>query len=486
MNKELLIFVTGWASPVYLLQELADQICNKLSLQKALIISADQIIQKREIFWRELSAENQSITVIGWSMGGMLALEAAMHKWCSFNKIFLISSSARMVEDDNYTGVPAKQLRAMKIQLSKNKVIENFWSQACSPEEFNDGFPALKDYSDSQNPDCLIAGLEYLERTDLRAELKKISSEIHVIHGSKDKIMPVEHGKYLAENTTGNYLEIPESSHLPFLRYSEQIADFITGNLVNCTNRFSEQAGNYDQWTVAQKQIAQYLLTILKNNQILPETVLDIGCGTGYLSRLLLDNLPDIQLTGIDWAEGMVEICRRTMASDQRVQFELADARYYNQKKFDLLTSNCALQWITDLNKFFADKKSNLNPRGLFSFATLVQPTFSGLQKTYYSITGKNLPGINLKNTEEYIDALKQNGFKIIHREEKPFTAQYKDSYSLLKSLKMIGAIPEKDSYTPLGIKEIRQLCRQHDKLSGNTNGYIQVNYQALFIIADA
>ena len=57
----------------------------------------------------------------------------------------------------------------------------------------------------------------------------------------------------------------------------------------------------------------------------------DLGCGTGALTRTLLDRWPDADLIGIDSSEAMLEIARAKAASP-RLRFERADLRSWTRK----------------------------------------------------------------------------------------------------------------------------------------------------------
>lgn len=61
-----------------------------------------------------------------------------------------------------------------------------------------------------------------------------------------------------------------------------------------------------------------------------PLRILDLACGSGHITRRLLELLPGqpLDITGVDLSLGMIEICRQTF-SDSRVGFVTADALRY-------------------------------------------------------------------------------------------------------------------------------------------------------------
>jgi trans-aconitate 2-methyltransferase len=70
--------------------------------------------------------------------------------------------------------------------------------------------------------------------------------------------------------------------------------------------------------------------------------VVDLGCGTGDLTRQLADALPDSQVTGLDSAPEMLEKAR-SFASP-RLRFKQGDQAQL-AGEWDLIFSNAALQW---------------------------------------------------------------------------------------------------------------------------------------------
>lgn len=75
--------------------------------------------------------------------------------------------------------------------------------------------------------------------------------------------------------------------------------------------------------------------------------VVDLGCGTGELTRLLHDRTGAAETVGVDSSETM--LAKSGEFAGRGLSFELADiATYRPPAPFDVVFSNAALQWVPD------------------------------------------------------------------------------------------------------------------------------------------
>ena len=73
-----------------------------------------------------------------------------------------------------------------------------------------------------------------------------------------------------------------------------------------------------------------------------PRTVVDLGCGPGNLTRMLVERWPEARVTGLDSSPEMVE--RARVAG---IDAEVADLRHWRPSApVDVLVSNATLQWV--------------------------------------------------------------------------------------------------------------------------------------------
>ncbi|WP_307816459.1 methyltransferase domain-containing protein [Nocardioides limicola] len=73
-----------------------------------------------------------------------------------------------------------------------------------------------------------------------------------------------------------------------------------------------------------------------------PGTVVDLGCGAGNLTALLLRRWPDAQVRGIDSSPEMIDRARRDQPG---IGFEVGDLAAWSGTA-DVLIANASLQWV--------------------------------------------------------------------------------------------------------------------------------------------
>lgn len=97
------------------------------------------------------------------------------------------------------------------------------------------------------------------------------------------------------------------------------------------------------------------------------ERVLDAGCGTGKLTRLLLQDLPRGRVVGLDVSRNMVLHARQNLAPDfaDRVRFVAADlAALPFRNCFDGIFSTASFHWVLDHDALFRNLYEALRPGG--------------------------------------------------------------------------------------------------------------------------
>ena len=100
------------------------------------------------------------------------------------------------------------------------------------------------------------------------------------------------------------------------------------------------------------------------------ETVLDAGCGTGKLTRLVAERLPHGRLIALDASANMLDVARRELASfGGRVHFVQASLPELPlPEKVDAILSTATLHWVLDHPATFRAFRAAMRPGGQLEF----------------------------------------------------------------------------------------------------------------------
>jgi ubiquinone/menaquinone biosynthesis C-methylase UbiE len=108
------------------------------------------------------------------------------------------------------------------------------------------------------------------------------------------------------------------------------------------------------------------------------ESVLDVGCGTGFLSLAVAEQTRAAKMVGLDLSAGFIDYARGKCA-DPRLSFEQGDAQNlpYTRRSFDRCIAMLALQFVADKSKAIAEMKRVTKAGGVIG--TLLWDTSAGM-----------------------------------------------------------------------------------------------------------
>ncbi|WP_298610501.1 malonyl-ACP O-methyltransferase BioC [uncultured Thiothrix sp.] len=203
---------------------------------------------------------------------------------------------------------------------------------------------------------------------------------------------------------------------------------------------FNRAAQTYDQAAFIQREIGDRLGERLDYVRLQPERVVDLGCGTGAISKQLLSRYPQAEVISLDLALGMVEETKRQTAN-VRLNGICADVQQlpFQDDCVDLLISNLMLQWCNDLVAVFQECVRVLRPEGLFTFTTFGPDTLYELRNSWGQVDGYTHAS-RFVDMHDVGDALLQAGFRDPVMDRDVITVTYPVVKGLLQDLKAIGA----------------------------------------------
>lgn len=178
-----------------------------------------------------LEREPNPVCLLGWSMGGMVALEAARAVPEKIVKLVLVSTAARFTRSADFPcGVEPAKLQATLGGLSGDlrATLEFFFFALFRADAPREMIAHAVKHVIGLDVDLLMHGLEYLRQVDLREEVRQIDVPTLVIHGDQDRIIPFDCGRALVELLPAvSFERIPKGSHMIVGERSDEVADKI-------------------------------------------------------------------------------------------------------------------------------------------------------------------------------------------------------------------------------------------------------------------
>ena len=204
---------------------------------------------------------------------------------------------------------------------------------------------------------------------------------------------------------------------------------------------FERASESYEAAASLQARIAAELLERLELFGFVPGVVLDLGSGTGRITRELKRRYPRACVIALDLAYGMLRAARRHQRPWRRFARVCGDALRLPVKtgSVDLVFSNLMLQWCEPLSVALAEVRRVLKPSGFFTFSTFGPDTLYELRSAWAHADGYN--HINqFSDMHEVGDVLVRAGLTEPVLDVDRFEVEYPDVLTLMRDLKAIGA----------------------------------------------
>lgn len=462
-------------------------------------------LEMAEVLAQILRCSPKRAVFVGWSLGGQLALELAAREPERVAAVVTICSNPLFVASGSWPGMSAEIFGEFLDGVAANPSVALRRFQSLQVTGARRPRNLLRQL---ENPECeiavdeLLAGLGWLEALDQRASLSTLAQpQLHLL-ADQDALVPLAVGSNIALCLEGissaQVTTLADTCHLAPLdspaELEQNIRQFLAASgclqgphpapaqlqKKDVAASFSRAAAVYDSAAHLQREVGERLLTLLDQYRGRPETILDLGCGTGHFCPELTGLFPGAHYLGLDLAVGMVEYARAR--GDERASWLVADAEALPlaSESVDLVFSSLAVQWCYRPEHLFAELARVLRPGGMCVFTSLGPDTLHELRSAWATVDSHQHVNTFLPTSELEAAAGRTPAIEMT-LERHRFCMEYVRVRELLDELKALGAHNMNRS-RPAGLTPRRALQGMLQAYeSFRSNGVLPATYDVVF-----
>ncbi|KNF07201.1 methyltransferase, type 12 [Gottschalkia purinilytica] len=235
----------------------------------------------------------------------------------------------------------------------------------------------------------------------------KISDMIQKLRKSK-KLTQSQLANYVGVSVTAvskweNDLSYPDITLLPILAaiFEVSIDKLFSYNLSSngadiikkIKKNFEEEAKEYDnrisKLIPCYEQMIHSMVSVIPFDQNDSIKVIDLGAGTGNVSKVIKDKFKNAKITCLDISRNMTEMAKLKLYGYSGVKYEIEDFYSYNFKeKYNVIVSSLSLHHLAtddDKKNFFKKIYDSLYDEGVFYNLDLVLGSNNIIQDLYIS-----------------------------------------------------------------------------------------------------
>ncbi len=236
-------------------------------------------------------------------------------------------------------------------------------------------------------------------------------------------------------------------------------------------SRFNRSAVTYDDHCRIQRLLAGRLMNRVETAAD-PARILELGCGTGHLTRLLATRFPGSRILAVDFADADGRARLRAGAGRAGSTLKSPTRRLHrsNPESFDMIVSNATVQWFDDPVATLTRLAGALKPGGSMLHSTFGPATFSEWRSLFEEDKAAGLP---LRPAQEWAGMMAAAGLDRVGSIACLEELAYPGAADFLTELHATGATcrPDGAESGPLAPRTLRRALARYDDRYGSPRG---------------
>jgi malonyl-CoA O-methyltransferase len=502
-KNESLVLLHGWGSDSRCWSPMLESLRNIADVYTLEIGDANQFLALDDdsLIIELLSALPHKFTLLGWSLGGMLATQIASRYPHRVAHLITLATNLKFVANDAWP-------MAMSRQIFNDFVVSFSLYPEVTLRRFC-GLMAKGDYAektllrqlkgltaiafDQGCAEVWLSNLKLLGELDNRQLFSRLSVPgLHLLAANDNLIPQAVSASITNLNSKQEVLIVDDFSHAFLYSHGDKITTVIHQflkseiykknhdqyeiNKLKIAESFGRSANKYDSVANVQRQVANTL--IAKLTDVSTSICLDLGCGTGYSIPALAEQFEHI--VGLDIAEGMLSYskarhCANWVCADAE-KIPLANA------SVDVVFSSLAIQWCENLPALFASLRRVVKPGGKILIATLGPQTLHELRSAWGCVD-EYVHVNKFVSQDELLKAVHTQSFSKVTLDKHKVILSYDELRQLTYELKTLGAhnMNSGQGTGLTGPKKIKKLKQSYEVFRDKA-GFLPATYEVFYL----
>jgi malonyl-CoA O-methyltransferase len=252
------------------------------------------------------------------------------------------------------------------------------------------------------------------------------------------------------------------------------------------TARFSAAAPTYHDNADVQRIVAEKLLSLV--SAPLPvDHILEIGCGTGVLTELLMKHFPTVMIHAMDVSRDMIAQARNRLSSNNHIRWFMSDLRTFDPPVlYPLIVSSSSMHWICPVEDGLRSMANLLEAGGDVLVALMLHGTLGELRTTRLRVAPHKPPLGRLPLAEEVLCGLEQTGLRVVKKCQETIRAHHVSAEAFLRTIHGQGLTggAVSSSERPLTRGELKRLMVEYGTEFSNDGSGVFASYEVLYLKA--